>query len=223
MTSCAGCSEREATLKCPTCVKLGVNPSEINYSYCSQACFKANWKSHKKIHKSFESAALASEQSAVRSKLGGDMTNSLSFSPKLASIKVTPNDPVENTDKNFPRNLHNASEIFLLTGNVLSARTLSSSTTEIIKLLENGPDGKSTMKLGRAVICWECGYAGIPKNADMCDKVAVDIKGVCWNCGRDGETNFLKIVGGEGGEGKEVEEVPWMEKNKDLEVEGESS
>ncbi|KAL1459508.1 hypothetical protein WDU94_011480 [Cyamophila willieti] len=36
-----------AKLQCPTCVKLGIQGSY----FCSQDCFKGNWKSHKVLHK----------------------------------------------------------------------------------------------------------------------------------------------------------------------------
>lgn len=35
-----------ATLQCPTCLKLGIQGS----FFCSQDCFKGNWKSHKVLH-----------------------------------------------------------------------------------------------------------------------------------------------------------------------------
>lgn len=49
--SCSGCG-REATLACPSCVKLKkeTGVGAIDY-YCSQDCFKSNWASHKKKHK----------------------------------------------------------------------------------------------------------------------------------------------------------------------------
>jgi hypothetical protein len=49
----------------------------------------------------------------------------------------------------------------------------------------------------------------------VCDKVAVDVREL-WEVRR----TFLNLLVEGGGEGKEVDEVPWMEKNKDLEVEG---
>ncbi|XP_065224745.1 methionine aminopeptidase 1 [Planococcus citri] len=41
-----------AKLQCPTCVKLGIQ----NSYFCSQACFKGSWKTHKLIHKLIENA-----------------------------------------------------------------------------------------------------------------------------------------------------------------------
>lgn len=37
---------KEATLQCPTCLKIGIQGSY----FCSQACFKGYWKQHKVIH-----------------------------------------------------------------------------------------------------------------------------------------------------------------------------
>lgn len=35
-----------ATLQCPTCLKMGIQGSY----FCSQDCFKGSWKNHKVIH-----------------------------------------------------------------------------------------------------------------------------------------------------------------------------
>ncbi|XP_048516688.1 methionine aminopeptidase 1 isoform X1 [Dendroctonus ponderosae] len=42
---CEGC-ESESSLQCPTCKQLGI----LDSFFCSQACFKKNWKNHKIIH-----------------------------------------------------------------------------------------------------------------------------------------------------------------------------
>ena len=43
-----GCTKVvDKPLACPTCIKLGMPPTY----FCSQECFKANWKQHKGIHK----------------------------------------------------------------------------------------------------------------------------------------------------------------------------
>nr|XP_036213465.1 methionine aminopeptidase 1 isoform X2 [Bactrocera oleae] len=46
-----GCG-KEATLQCPTCLKLGIPGS----FFCSQVCFKGFWKEHKVIHALAEGA-----------------------------------------------------------------------------------------------------------------------------------------------------------------------
>ncbi|KAJ9086626.1 Methionine aminopeptidase 1 [Entomophthora muscae] len=38
---------KPSKLSCPTCIKIGVKDSY----FCSQECFKANWTTHKFIHK----------------------------------------------------------------------------------------------------------------------------------------------------------------------------
>lgn len=43
--SSPGCTN-QATLACPTCLKLGIPPSR----FCSQECFKNNWNTHKQLH-----------------------------------------------------------------------------------------------------------------------------------------------------------------------------
>ena len=49
-----GCNS-EASLQCPTCLKLGISGS----FFCSQTCFKSYWSEHKVIHK------VASEFSSI--------------------------------------------------------------------------------------------------------------------------------------------------------------
>lgn len=45
--SCSGqdCANPAGNLKCPTCMKF-----EIDSTYCSQECFKRNWRLHKSVH-----------------------------------------------------------------------------------------------------------------------------------------------------------------------------
>ncbi|KFG48548.1 methionine aminopeptidase [Toxoplasma gondii RUB] len=48
---CEGCArEVKPELLCPTCVKLGIQSSY----FCSQSCFKENWKKHKDVHAVFK-------------------------------------------------------------------------------------------------------------------------------------------------------------------------
>uniref|UniRef100_A0A7M5WXM5 Methionine aminopeptidase n=1 Tax=Clytia hemisphaerica TaxID=252671 RepID=A0A7M5WXM5_9CNID len=43
---------KPAKLQCPTCIKLNISGS----FFCEQTCFKANWKTHKQVHKKVEKA-----------------------------------------------------------------------------------------------------------------------------------------------------------------------
>eukprot|EP00040_Diaphanoeca_grandis_P027517 m.156788 g.156788 ORF g.156788 m.156788 type:complete len:236 (-) comp31025_c2_seq1:415-1122(-) len=127
----------------------------------------------------------------------------LSFDSKLASIRVVPNKG-EAENPNFPRNVHNAAELFLKVGHVGSATKLHETTSNLLRWYAEGPDGKTTHSMGRGCICWQCGYAGIPKNAEACHKVDVTPAGICGNCGSDVQTNFLRPT-------VEGNEIPWME------------
>jgi len=51
--SCASPNcDKPGTLQCPTCKTLNVTEGSL---FCEQTCFKANWKTHKAIHKKTES------------------------------------------------------------------------------------------------------------------------------------------------------------------------
>lgn len=43
---CDGCGKEGAPMQCPTCKKLGLQPSY----FCTQDCFKASWGKHKAVH-----------------------------------------------------------------------------------------------------------------------------------------------------------------------------
>ncbi|RWS20295.1 Methionine aminopeptidase 1-like protein, partial [Leptotrombidium deliense] len=45
--STVGCNKSGASLRCPQCLKQGIT----NVFFCSQQCFKSNWKEHRIIHK----------------------------------------------------------------------------------------------------------------------------------------------------------------------------
>lgn len=47
---CVGCGDEASNLKCPTCLKQGIESSV----FCSQDCFKKNWATHKSLHKAME-------------------------------------------------------------------------------------------------------------------------------------------------------------------------
>lgn len=51
MMQCAAAECAEAgTQRCPTCVRLEIQPAAATY-FCSQACFKTSWLAHKLLHK----------------------------------------------------------------------------------------------------------------------------------------------------------------------------
>jgi hypothetical protein len=132
-------------------VKLGVDSGS---HFCSQDCFRSSWSAHKPLHKEAAAKAKREEEEAVKAKLGGGAAEALSFSPNFASIKVSPN-AGEEKDANFPRNLHNAGELFLRAGMLEHARRLQQCVARELEVLEKGPDGKASHSLGRACVCCE--------------------------------------------------------------------
>ena len=92
-------------MRCPHCVKLNIT---VGSSFCSQECFKIQWKTHKKNH-------AIHDAKPGDGNLPLDARSVLSFDPLLATFKVVPNKGEEN-DTNIPKSLHNAAELFLRAG-----------------------------------------------------------------------------------------------------------
>ena len=122
--------------------------------------------------------------------------------------QVEPNDADEASSPNFPRNLHNAAELFSALGHGASARRLHECTTRVLQLLEVGPDGRSSQIIGRACICWACGHVGLPANAASCSIKGPTPAGECYACGGADQTNFVKVVRADGSA------CPWIEANR---------
>ena len=80
-----------------------------------------------------------------------------------------------------------------------------------LSLLSEGPTGKPT-SLGTGCLCWSCGYAGLPKNAEKCREDG-SVPGVCVKCGEREQTNFFHVMK------DEKTKVPWIEMKKEEEEE----
>jgi len=78
MVLCAGCSKPNATMQCPTCVKLGL-PATF---FCEQECFKKSWKTHKKKHSVVPEASI--------STMTAESMMMFEFTGKLRPAKITP-------------------------------------------------------------------------------------------------------------------------------------
>ena len=83
----------------------------------------------------------------------------------LASLKVVPSSAAEGQEANFPRNLHNAAELFLRAGLAQNARRCIQRCSALLEVLKEGPDGKRSHSMGRGAVCWQCGHCGLPANA----------------------------------------------------------
>ena len=124
----------------------------------------------------------------------------LEISQKFASIQVVPNGN-EGHDENFPRNLHNAAELFLRLGMVPQAVKLKETTDQTLELYQNDPVG---VKLGRGCVCWNCGYCGIPRDYQDDDSKETP-PGPCKECGNVGQINWLRVTQASG------DDLPWIE------------
>jgi hypothetical protein len=122
----------------------------------------------------------------------------LEISSKYSSISVVPNGD-EGNDPNFPRNLHNAAELFLKLGMVPNAGMLKNTTDKVLEMYEKDPT--TSVKLGQGCVCWQCGFCGIPKDYDESRKTP----GPCFNCNEKNQINWVAVKRPDGSN------VPWIE------------
>lgn len=125
----------------------------------------------------------------------------LEISKQYATIRVVPNGD-EGKDQNFPRNLHNAAELFLKCGMVPQAVKLRECVDALLGHYADSPDGKRGVRLGKACVCWQCGYCGIPK--DYVEGKAAP--GPCFNCAGTEQINWVGVTQKSGNE-----DLPWIE------------
>jgi methionyl aminopeptidase len=108
MATCASPSctnATEAKLACPKCLQLGLKPTY----FCSQACFKENYNSHKQIHalaktilsnsnRTFESSSdgiTAALDASIEAKLAlPNWARNYSFTGTLRPTRISPRRPV---------------------------------------------------------------------------------------------------------------------------------
>ena len=120
----------------------------------------------------------------------------LKVDTRFANVKVVGEEGQEARDKNMPRNLHNAAELFLRCGLVANAEKLQETTNAMFKILASDPDG-AAHSLGRGAVCWSCGYCGLAKDPEA-------PKPLCGSCGSD-DANWLRVLA------DKKQEVPWIQ------------
>ncbi len=156
---------------------------------------------------------MVEEKSIETSSTDGEVVREihLKISPQYATISVIPKADEVN-DVNFPRNLHNAAELFLRVGMVDNAKRLKERVDAMLNTYRENPDGKKNLKIGRASVCWNCGYCGLPKGYTDSSKNKQN-PGPCNNCNEGTQTNWLRVtqqgVGASGS--KKGAEIPWIE------------
>ena len=120
----------------------------------------------------------------------------LKVDTRFANVKVVGEEGMEARDKNMPRNLHNAAELFLRCGLVANAEKLTETTNAMFKILASNPDG-AAHSLGRGAVCWSCGYCGLARDPEA--KAPA-----CGACGSD-DANWLRVLA------DKKQEVPWIQ------------
>lgn len=123
--------------------------------------------------------------------------------PRLPSIHVEPNAGEEN-DSNIPRNLHNAAELFLKTGNVSAAQQMQRCALVFFALVEGRCKSETTVT-GRACICWLCGHCGLERQAPNAPVAPAQGARACNQCGESLQTNYVQVVLADG------VIIPWKE------------
>ena len=56
-----------------------------------------------------------------------------------------------------------------------AAAALHRSVTALLEVLALGPTGRDKQRLGRGCVCWGCGHAGLPRNADAVSAKVADL------------------------------------------------
>ena len=107
---------------------------------------------------------------------------------------MVPSSAAEGQEANFPRNLHNAAELFLRAGLAQNARRCIQRCSALLEVLKEGPDGKRSHSMGRGAVCWQCGHCGLPANAAECSETDIKPAPKCGACKSDAQTNFIKVV-----------------------------
>lgn len=110
----------------------------------------------------------------------------------------------ETDDANFPPNLHAACELLSRVGAAGQLQQCMQCINAYLKILQQGPDGKTTQSMGRACICWNCGHVGLPFNAAKCGEGS-EVPGDCKMCRNTEQTNFVRVAKPDG------TIIPWIE------------
>ena len=91
----------------------------------------------------------------------------------------------------MPKNIAEAIALFRSVNQTSNAEKVGDSMERYLKLLANGPDGKTKVSIGKGCICWSCGYLGLPANADAAEGDTF-VAAKCRVCGLDNDTNYVQ-------------------------------
>ena len=132
----------------------------------------------------------------------------LKVDKRFGAIKVEAKSG-EGADANFPKNLHNAAELFLRVGLVDNAERLRATTAAMFDIYAVPPDGRSAHSLGRAAVCWGCGHCGLPKVSKAGVADGEGPPRPCARCGDADQTNWVRVT-----RPSEAGSVPWIQETE---------
>ena len=130
----------------------------------------------------------------------------LNIPANYTSFLIIPKDDSERSDTKMPTNVFGAIILFKQKGLELAIEKSMNCMEKYLKVLQDGPDGKSKVSLGRGCLCWDCGNIGLPKNQEEAEENA-SVKPICKNCNSDEETNYVDCNQPDGSK------LPWIELN----------
>jgi hypothetical protein len=129
--------------------------------------------------------------------------------PQFTIFKIFPKD-TEADDQNMPKNLAHAVELFYRTNKQDAADVCRTCVSNVLDILQAGPDGVTEVSIGEAWLCWECGHVGIPQRAQQSERrwetPSVSMTICCAKCGEIDSINSVRGIQPDGSE------LPWIEK-----------
>ena len=117
----------------------------------------------------------------------------------FTAFHILPKDEGEFADGRMPKDLAHAMMVFLSTNinDGENGRKCYQCVNSCLKLFAQGPSGNQKVSVGQAILCWNCGTAGLPKNVEDFPPTKVDGKmppyAICVGCSESEETNFIEI------------------------------
>ena len=159
----------------------------------------------------------------------------LSVPAVFNSFHISPKQDEKN-DTNFPKTIGAAYVLFHRVEKPERAEQLQQNMTALLEVLQQGPDGKSEVSIGKLLsvhvlrnvflmlelyeqpgngcICFECGHVGLPKNNDEAcasrgnnPAPSSDFVFICKKCSSSTSVNLVMGVQPDGST------LPWIEKS----------
>ncbi len=139
--------------------------------------------------------------SEASSESSGNLGLEIKIPAALLQFKVLPKDDEERNDENIPKNLAEAMMVFYRTNanNGENATRMQACLDAVLDMYKTGPSGNNRVDIGQAIVCWACGFVGLPENLDAIGGSIAEIRenmppfAACRNCHMSDETNFIRV------------------------------